>query len=74
MHKANDLYSRLFIVNQEVTWGRGALSPHIFIRVVEIIVPQWLRYQLGETTATLVIGEQIQQLLSTFYANDYQVQ
>ena len=53
---------------------RGSLSSHIFNRMVDDSVKEWLKTHLGKETATEGVGEQIHKLLIAFYADDGLVQ
>ena len=52
----------------------GPLSPRILNLMVDAVIREWLRSQLGAEVANLGISDQIRVLLATSYADDGLIQ
>ena len=70
---ASGVFGKPFKAFQGVTQG-GPVSPRIFSIMVDAIVREWLWQILGDKVASLGLGEEIRQLLATFYADNGMIQ
>ena len=68
--KAGGCYGRPFLAGRGVTQG-GPLSPRIFNLMVDAVMREWLRSQLGAEVANSVIGDQIRTLIVAFCVSGF---
>ena len=67
--RAGGFYGGPFKAYRGVTQG-GPLSPRIFNLMVDAVVREWLRIELGEEASRSGIGYELRSLLAAFYADD----